>query len=102
MNGSPPVLRHTPSDEGLISRYEALRQQALEQPHAAPRGQGLALLIRSGVRVWMQAWAQHVVKVAAPSKERLGDSEIFPFEMHREVTMILAGMVLCGHREAIV
>ncbi len=49
----------------------------------------------------MQAWAQCVVEVLAPPpKERLGDDEIFPFEMHREVTMILAGMVLNGRQEA--
>jgi hypothetical protein len=52
------------------------------------------------MRVWMQAWAQCVVQVPAPPKERLGEDEVFPLEMHKEVTMILAAMVLNGRREA--
>jgi len=41
------------------------------------------------------------VAVAAPPKERLGEDESFPVAMHREVTMILAAMVLNGCQEAI-
>ena len=48
----------------------------------------------------MQAWAACVVEVPASPKERRGEDERFPFEMHREVTMILAGMVLNGRHEA--
>ena len=98
---APPLLRRALRNDGLIARYEELRQQALGRPSGIPRGQGLALLMRSGIGGWMQAWAQCVVEVPAPSKERFGDDEIFPCEMHREVTMILAGMVLYGRQEAI-
>jgi hypothetical protein len=84
----------------LIARYEELRQQALGRPSGIPRGQGLALLLRSGVAGWMQAWAQCVVEVPAPPKERLGAEASFPLALHREVTMILAGMVLHGWQEA--
>jgi hypothetical protein len=98
---APPLLRRAPRDDGLISRYEELRQQALGRPSGVPRGQGLALLIRSGIGGWMQAWAQCVVAVPAPPKERLGDDEIFPIGLHREVTMIMAGMVLYGFQEAV-
>jgi hypothetical protein len=98
---SPPLLRRAPRNDGLISRYEELRQQVLGQVCGIPRGQGLALLMRSGIGGWMQAWAQCVEAVPAPPKERLGDDEIFPIELHREVTMILAGMVLYGCQEAI-
>ncbi|WP_277036660.1 hypothetical protein [Caballeronia mineralivorans] len=34
-------------NDGLISRYEDLRQQALGLPCEIPRGQGLTLLMRS-------------------------------------------------------
>jgi hypothetical protein len=85
----------------LISRYEQLREQALGRAAwGNPRAQGLALLMRSGLSVWMQACAPCVVEVLAPPMKRLGDDEILPFEMHREVTMILAGMVLHGCQEA--
>ncbi len=89
-----------PCDDGLIARYEELRQRALERPRGLPHGQGLALFMRSGMRVWMQAWSQCVVQVPAPPKERLGEDEVFPLELHKEVTMILAAMVLNGRREA--
>ena len=95
---APPLLRRALRNDGLIARYEELRQQVLGRPWAIPRGQGLALLMRSGMSGWMQAWAQ-VVEVAPP-KEPLGDHAIFPVEMHREVTLILAGMVLHGCQEA--
>jgi hypothetical protein len=96
-----PSPQRAPRDDALIACYEELRQQALGPPCAIPRGQGLALLMRSGIAGWMQAWAQCVATVAAPPKERPGDDAIFPFEMHREVTLILAGMVLNGRQEAI-
>ena len=34
-------------------------------------------------------------------KERLGEDESFPLAMHREVTMIVAAMILNGCQEAI-
>jgi hypothetical protein len=41
------------------------------------------------------------VEVPAPPKERLDEDESFPLAMRREVTMILAAMVLNGYQEAI-
>lgn len=87
-----------PCNEGLIARYEELRQQALGRASAIPRGQGLALLIRSGMRAWMQAWAQCTVTPPAPAP---AGQEIFPLALHKEVTMLLVGMVLSGRQEAI-
>jgi hypothetical protein len=60
----------------------------------------VALLLRSGIAGWMQAWTQCVVAVAVPPKEPLGEDASFPVAMHREMTMILAGMVLHGCQEA--
>ena len=97
---APPSPRRAPRNEGLIARYEELRQQALGRPSGIPRGQGVALLLRSGIAGWMQAWTQCVVEVAAPPKEPLGEEASFPVALHREVTMILAGMVLHGCQEA--
>ena len=98
---APSLLRRAPRNDGLISRYEELRQQALGPRCGIPRGQGLALLMRSGIAGWMQAWAQCVVEVPTPPKEQLGEDESFPLALHREVTMILAAMVLNGCQEAI-
>ena len=96
-----PWLRRAPRNDALIARYEELRQQVLGRPSGIPRSQGLALLMRSGIGGWMQAWAQCVVEVSALPKEELGESESFPIAMQREVTMILAAMVLNGCQEAI-
>ncbi len=97
---SPPLPRCAPRNDGLIARYEELRQQALGRPSGIPRGQGLALLLRNGIAGWMQAWAPCAV-VAMPPKERLGEDASFPLAMQREVTMILAAMILNGRQEAI-
>jgi hypothetical protein len=99
VNLSPSLLRHGPCNDVLISRYQQLREQALGRPSQIPLGQGLALLMRSGMRAWMQAWAQCIVE-PAPPQQRLGDEKTFPLEMHQEVAMILAGMVLHGRHEA--
>jgi hypothetical protein len=86
----------------LISRYEELRRQALGQSGALPRGQGLVLLMQRGMRAWMQAWALCSVAPPAPSPPQpQGEPEIFPLEMHKEVAMLLAGMVLSRPQEAI-
>ena len=100
MNPSRALLRPTPCHDALIARYEELRGQALGRPSVIPRGQGLALLLRRGMAAWMRAWAQCAPQLPTPPKEQRGDESILPFEMHREVTMILAGMVLSGRQEA--
>jgi hypothetical protein len=100
VNSSPPLPGPMACPDGLTSRYEALRRQALGQPCAIPRGQGLALLMRSGMRAWMQAWAQCEVPLPARAKPSPANEDIFPLELHREVTMILAGMLLNGHQGA--
>ena len=97
---APSLLRRAPRNDGLIARYEELRQLALGRPSATPRGQGLALLLRDGIAGWMQAWHPCAVVAVAP-KERLGEDESFPPAIHREVTMILAGIVLNSCQEAI-
>jgi hypothetical protein len=100
MNPSSTFPQLVPCSGGAVTRYEALRQEALGRSGRIPRGQGLALLMRSGMRTWMQAWAQCAVEAPAPPQEPLGDEEMLPLGMRQDVTMILAGMVLCGHQEA--
>ena len=86
------------SDDGLISRYEVLRQQALGLPCEIPRGQGLVLLMRSGMRAWMQAWAQCATTVIR--RPPPGEAEIVPVTLHQEATLILASMLLHRRQEA--
>lgn len=46
----------------------------------------------------MQAWAQCTVELPA-APQLLGDEKTFPLEMHQEIAMILAGMVLHPHHQ---
>jgi hypothetical protein len=96
MNPSPSL----PCHGGLASRYEELRQQALGRSSSISRGQGLALLMRSGMRMWMQAWAQCTGESPAPPREPLGNEELLPLGMRQDVAMILAGRVLQSRQEA--
>ena len=91
----------SPRTEGWIARYEELRQPALGRPSGSPRGQGLALLMRGGMAGWMHAWVPCVVESAAPPNAPRDAGACVPIAMHREVTMILAGMVLSGRQEVI-
>lgn len=82
---SPPSLRGAPRRDGLIARYEELRQQALGRPSCTPRGQGLALLLPypSGI---MRLLGEHgldrvtVERAAEPPEQSCGGKyrEIIP------------------------
>jgi len=56
------------------------------------------LLMRSGMRAWMQAWAQCATTVVR--RPPPGEAEIIPLTLHQEATMILASMLLYGRQEA--
>ncbi|MFP3589124.1 hypothetical protein SCB29_36845, partial [Paraburkholderia sp. SIMBA_055] len=63
------------------------------------RGQGLVLVMRSGMRAWMQAWAQCATTVVR-RQARSGAAEITSFTLHQEATLILASMLLHRRQEA--
>ncbi len=92
------MLSPTPRNDGLIVRYEELRRQALGR--AGGQAQGLALFMRRGMSAWMQAWAQCLVAPAAPARPP-DDQEIFPVQLHRDVAMLLASMILLARQEVI-
>ena len=88
----------TPRNDGLIVRYEELRRQALGR--AGGQAYGLALFMRRGMSAWMQAWSQCVTAPAAPAQPP-DDQEIFPVQLHRDVAMLLASMVLFARQEVV-
>jgi len=49
----------------------------------------------------MNAWSQCVVPQGPPAHSR-DDQDICPVQLHREVAMLLASMVLVARQEAIV
>jgi hypothetical protein len=81
-----------------VERYEELRRQFLEHCGA----QGLALFMRRGMRAWMQAWSQ----CAAPSSRlpptpMASGQETCPVQLHAQVAMLLADMVLLARQEVL-
>lgn len=97
MNSSCPSVVGGPRNDGLIARYEDLRRQALR---SATQGQGLALLVRHGMRAWMLAWSQCVPPSPVPARPH-DDQEICPVQLHKEMAMLLASMVLFARQEAL-
>jgi hypothetical protein len=89
-----------PRNDGLIARYEELRRQALGRFGA--QAQGLALFMQRGMSAWMQAWSQCVASPSPPSPAQLPEiQELCPLQLHRDVAMLLASMVLFARQEAL-
>ena len=87
-----------PRNDGLIARYEELRRQALGRFGA--QAQGLALFVRRGMCAWMQAWSQCVAPPPLPP-QLPQTQEICPVQLHADVAMLLASVVLFARQEAI-
>jgi hypothetical protein len=98
MNG-PQSAPLSGGDSALVSCYEGLRRQALGAREEGGRGLGLALLVRQGMKSWMQAWSQCVTRRPAVSTTKTGLEGVSPIQSRREVVVILASMALGGHRQ---
>lgn len=81
----------------MIARYEELRCLVLGRTAAQP--QGMALFMHRGMGAWMQAWSQCVAPMRAPAQPP-DTQETCPVQLHRDVTMLLASMVLFARQEA--
>jgi hypothetical protein len=98
MNPSRPSVVGGARNDGLIVRYEELRRHALGR--SATQGQGLALFVRRGMSAWMQAWSQCLPSAPVPTHSH-DDQEICPVQLHKEMAMLLASMVLFTRQEAL-
>lgn len=90
-----------PRNEGLIARYEDLRGLVLDRRGA--QGQGLALFIARGMAGWLQAWSRRtgepVAPAAPPPAASAPGNDICPVQLHNDVAMLLASMVLVARQE---
>ena len=93
----PSVAGESPNDV-LIARYEELRGHAIGR--RATQGHGLVLFVRHGMRAWMLAWSQCVPPSPAAARPH-DDQEICPVQLHKDVAMLLANMVLFARQEAL-
>mgnify|MGYP001608626822 CR=1 FL=1 len=81
MSELAPRSRQTP-EQFPTERYEQLRSAALGIATAQANGRGLALLMRSGVAAWMQAW----VSYTTPRPPQ-------PESTHRQLPAVCSGVV---------
>lgn len=84
-----PVL--TPTANHLVARYEELRSQAMG---ASGRGLGLALLLRQGMRAWLEAWSNCTLTMPAERHLERGVDEVIPVQLRAEIAIVLAGMAM--------
>lgn len=77
------------------SRYETLRQQALEPSDTAAQDRwGLGLLIRKGVAGWMRAWRDPSGYFDVAAADQVPSISVPPCSWQQEATLILANMAL--------
>lgn len=88
---APPVLTSAPAAEHLAARYEELRSQALG---GSGRELGLALLLRQGMRAWIEAWSNCTLSMPAERRHEGGLDEVVPIQLRAEIAIVLAGMAL--------
>jgi transposase len=96
-DASPPL--DTGTSEGLVEGYEELRQRALHTGAKHQGGLGLALLMRQGMKSWMDAWSPRALEVPIRPHPQSGREQIVPLDLQAEVLMILTGMALSTRRE---
>lgn len=86
---------HMPAEQ-LHHAYEVLRAQATEGAGSGGSpARGLALLLRSGLAGWMQAWVHLVGSPAQVPQPRRPEPRT-PFELSAELAIILTQMALGG------
>jgi hypothetical protein len=79
----------------LIDRYEDLRRQA--KGEWGDRA-GMVVFLRQGMRAWMTAWPKWTTsEVTEPSAVRGDLGNLLPPKVRDEITLVLAGMALCGN-----
>ena len=79
--------------------YEELRQQALDTGGENQGELGLALLMRQGMKSWMDAWSRRALEVSLPPLPESSREQIVPLDLQAEVVMILTGMALSAWQE---
>lgn len=83
----------------MTEGYEALRAQATSSQGASPRG--LALLLNSGLAGWLAAWHGLVRAAPLPPLARPSKEPGSAFHLGPELAVLLAEMVLSGHRRCL-
>jgi hypothetical protein len=94
---SPAPASPRASDAEPRGRYEQLRRLALGEANAGleERGLGLALLMRRGLRGWLEATSEEVPMARASSL----DERVLATDVRGELVRIVASMALSATRQ---
>ena len=88
-----PVFPRSLSDR-LAERYEDLRRQA--QGEFGNRA-GMVVFLRQGMTAWMVAWSKWATsEPIETAADRVESADTLPLTLRSEITLVLAGMALCG------
>lgn len=88
-----PAFPRSLSDR-LIDRYEELSGQAKGE---LDNRAGMVVFLRQGMKAWMTAWSKWTTsEITEPSPMRLDSGNLLPLKVRNEITLVLAGMALCG------
>lgn len=88
-----PVFPRSLSDR-LAERYEDLRRQA--QGEFGNRA-GMVVFLRQGMTAWMVAWSKWATsEPIETAADRVESADTLPLTLRGEITLVLAGMALCG------
>ena len=97
MKTPSPVPTATPGDKSvLIGAYEELRRRFLSRQY----GPGLTILMRRGLREWMNTCWSYLDAPAISVPATLQDEAVLPQGVRAELVVILAGMLLHRCQEA--
>lgn len=88
--------------DNLDTLYEELRQEALYTcVKCFTRSQGLALFIRRGMAVWIEAWTNCTSSLLSVKREEGNHLERnLPLGLHAEMAILLSNMALSVFKEA--
>ena len=95
------VDRNTSCSE-WISRYEELRQAALPGHQLNNNNWGMALFIRHGLVGWMRAWSKSDPPARLEKHQfstTVASQTTVPSSLRGQITILLANMILNGHKE---
>jgi hypothetical protein len=92
---------HLDAHPDLTDQYEQLRREATSSSEHGGEGLGLALFLRRGMTAWMQAWSQCTDSLTPKACPQPALPATVPINLRTQVAMLLAGIILSLHQEAI-
>lgn len=91
-----PLPTAVPDKSAQVGAYEELRRQFLSQQY----GPGLVILMRRGLREWMNTCSSYLDTSATSVPAPPHDEAVLPYGVHAELVVIIAGMLLHRCQEA--